>query len=587
MQHELKKIIAAAILTLQTEGKLPSALKQPEIQIERTRERKFGDFASNIAMLLAKGQGLNPREVASWLVAALPKVDLITKVEIAGPGFINFYLAPFTWQKIVGEILNAGANYGRVDLGKDESILLEFVSSNPTGPLHVGHGRGAAFGATLANLLQAAGFKVHCEYYVNDAGRQMDILTISIWLRYLELVGENIHLPTNCYRGDYIIDIARRLHVEFGAKLQRQVEMLYQDLPLDADQGGDADFYIDAMVARAKDLLGKNDYEVIFQRGLTTILADMRQDLEEFGVTFQEWFHESWLFKNAAVAEGVERLQALGHVYEKDGAVWFRATTFGDEKDRVVIRENGQYTYFASDIAYHLNKYERGFDRIIDILGSDHHGYTPRIRAFLSAAGLDVNKFLVLFVQFAILYRGKTKVQMSTRSGTFVTLRELRNEVGNDAARFFYIMRKNDQHLDFDLELAKSQSKDNPVYYIQYAHARICSVMRQLIERQLDWKQEEGLQALHLLTGDYEEILLKTLAHYPSTLEAAALRYEPHLLAHYLLELANFFHTYYNAEQFLVTDDALRNARLCLINAVKQVLANGLVLLGVSAPEMM
>ena len=587
MQNKLKQLLADALASLQADAKLPADLVASlPINIERTRNPEHGDFASNIAMLLTKDVGMRPRDLAALIISALPACALIDQVLVAGAGFINFYLTKSAQRKVIADVLQLGEKYGCCDIGLGQSAIVEFVSSNPTGPLHVGHGRGAAYGASVADLLETIGYKVHREYYVNDAGRQMHILATSIWLRYLELSGEDIALPSNCYRGDYIVEIARRLRVEYAEKLRRSVELLYQDLPIDGKDGGDADFYIDAMVARAKDLLG-DDYEAIFQRGLTTIIADIREDLEEFGVVFQEWFYESALHKSGDVARSIARLHELGHIYEKDGATWFRATDFGDEKDRVVIRENGQYTYFAADIAYHLNKYGRGFDLIVDVLGSDHHGYAPRVQAFLKAAGLDVSKLIIPLVQFAILYRGKTKVQMSTRSGEFVTLRELRKEVGNDAARFFYVMRKNDQHLDFDLDLAKSQSKDNPVYYIQYAHARVCSVYRQLEERNLDWDMTEGLLNLHLLAKEHEDVLVRCLGRYAEVLQQAALKYEPHLVAHYLQELANDFHAYYNAEQFLVDDAKLRYARLCLIAATRQVLKNGLFLLGVSAPETM
>lgn len=587
MQNKIKQLLVDALASLQADAKLPADLVTSlTIQIERTRNPEHGDFASNVAMLLTKDVGIRPRDLAALIIAALPACDFVDQVLVAGAGFINFYLTKNAQHKVIADVLQLGEKYGCCDIGLGQSAIVEFVSSNPTGPLHVGHGRGAAYGASVADLLEAIGYKVHREYYVNDAGRQMHILATSIWLRYLELSGEEITLPGNCYRGDYIIEIARRLHVEYKEKLRRSVESLYQDLPIDGKDGGDADFYIDSMVARAKDLLG-DDYEAIFQRGLTTIIADIREDLEEFGVVFQEWFYESTLHKSGDIARSIARLHELGHIYEKDGATWFRATAFGDEKDRVVIRENGQYTYFAADIAYHLNKYGRGFDLIIDVLGSDHHGYAPRVQAFLKAAGLDVSKLIIPLVQFAILYRGKTKVQMSTRSGEFVTLRELRKEVGNDAARFFYVMRKNDQHLDFDLDLAKSQSKDNPVYYIQYAHARVCSVLRQLEERNLDWDMTQGLLNLHLLSKEHEDVLVRCLGRYAEVLQQAALKYEPHLLAHYLQELANDFHAYYNAEQFLVDDVKLRHARLCLIVATRQVLKNGLFLLGVFAPETM
>ncbi|EKE00764.1 MAG: hypothetical protein ACD_21C00283G0004 [uncultured bacterium] len=586
MQQQIKKLITESISKLQQQSKLADDLPFV-VNVDPTKSSEHGDFSSNIAMLLAKNLRLNPIDLAKIIAAEIPISNIIKNVEVAKPGFINFYLTDQAHHEIINAIINSKDKFAYRDLGKDKMVMVEFVSSNPTGPLHVGHGRGAAFGATVANLLETMGFKVHREYYVNDAGRQIHVLALSIWLRYLEIDRELPHFPESGYRGGYVIDISRKLKEEHGESLHRPLEFLYQDLPADASDGGDKDFYVDTMVQRVRSLLGEKDYQLIMQAGVDEIVSDIKADLEEFGVAFDEWFLESHLVKNGDVQKGIEKLKEHGCVYTKDEAVWFRATDFGDEKDRVLVRANGQTTYFASDVGYHLNKYERGFDKIIDVFGSDHHGYAPRINAFLKAMGLDLNKLEILLVQFAILYRGKQKAQMSTRSGEFVTLRQLREEVGNDATRFFYIMRKNDQHLDFDLDLAKSQSADNPVYYIQYAHARICSVMRQLEEKQLSYDSKKALVTLHRLDTSHEKAILRRLARYSITLQAAAMNYEPHLLAHYLRELANDFHAYYNAQQFLVEDTELRNARLCLINATKQVLVNGLVLLGVSAPEIM
>ena len=464
---------------------------------------------------------------------------------------------------------------------------MEFVSANPTGPLHVGHGRGAAFGATVANLLEAMGFQVHREYYVNDAGRQMNILATSVWLRYLELGGESIPFPANAYRGDYVRDIAAMLHAEHGDAYAVPAAQMLAGLPPDEPQGGDKESYIDALTERCKTLLGDNRYRYVFELGLNSILDDIRDDLKGFGVEYEEWYSERSLADSGAVNRAIERLREAGHIYEKGGALWFRSSGLGDEKDRVVQRENGQTTYFASDIAYHMEKFERGFDWVIDVWGADHHGYVPRVKAALQTMGLDPSKLDVLLVQFAILYRNGVRAQMSTRSGEFVTLRDLRQEVGNDAARFFYVMRKSEQHLDFDLDLAKSQSNDNPLYYIQYAHARVCSVVRQLQEKGLSWDKALGMAQLSLLSEVHEEALLVVLSRYAEVLEAAALNHEPHQLAHYLRELAYGFHAYYNAHTFLVDDAALRDARLNLVLAVRQVLNNGLTLLGVSAPEAM
>ena len=586
MKQHLAELLQHAVDRLKADGVLPA--DQPvEIGLERARDRKHGDFASNLALTLAKAARRKPRELAEALVAALPDSERVDKVEIAGPGFINFHLSPAAWYAVVGTVLEEGETYGRSQLGEGRPIQVEFVSANPTGPLHVGHGRGAAYGATVADLLEAVGYRVHREYYVNDAGRQMDILAVSVYLRYLDLCGEDVPFPSNGYQGDYVWDIGASLHRRHGDALRHTAAELLDGVPPDEADGGDKEAHVDGLIARTKALLGEAHYREVFDLGLESILDNIRRDLEEFGVVYDEWFSERSLTESGAVERAIERLKASGHLYEKDGAWWFRSTDFGDEKDRVVVRDNGQTTYFASDIAYHMNKLERGYERVIDVWGADHHGYVPRVKAALKALGDDPSKLDVLLVQFAILYRGGQKVQMSTRSGEFVTLRELRHEVGNDAARFFYVMRKCEQHMDFDLDLAKSQSADNPVYYIQYAHARVMSVMRQLEEKGLAWDRDAGAAALPRLTEKHEQSLMVRLSRYPELVEAAALHHEPHLVAHFLRELANDFHTYYNAHQFLVEDAGLRNARLNLIQATRQVIANGLGLLGVSAPERM
>ena len=590
MKQQLASLIQTAIDTLQGQGVLPADLS-PKIQIDRTRDASHGDYACNIALMLAKPAKCKPRDLAEQIVAALPATEQVAKVAIAGPGFINFTLTDAASFAVVGAVLEAGEAYGRSNVGNDKSVQVEFVSANPTGPLHVGHGRGAAYGAAVSDLLAAVGFKVHREYYVNDAGRQMDILAASVWLRYLDLCGENANdelpFPVNGYKGDYVWDIAATLHRENGDAYRHAAAIVLSNLPKDESDGGDKEQYIDAVINRAKELLGDVAYRSIFDAGLNSILDDIRRDLEGFGVVYEEWFSERSLMESGAVGQAIERLKDAGHLYEEKGAWWFRSTDFGDEKDRVVVRDNGQTTYFASDIAYHMQKLERGFDRVIDVWGADHHGYVPRVKAALTALGDDADKLDVLLVQFAILYRGGEKAQMSTRSGEFVTLRELREEVGDDAARFFYVMRKCEQHMDFDMDLAKSQSSDNPVYYIQYAHARVCSVLRQMDEKGLTHNSDNGLANLAMLTEPHEQGLLTKLARYPEFVESSALNHEPHQLAHFLRELANEFHTYYNAHQFLVEDVAVRDARLCLIKATRQVIANGLGLLAVSAPESM
>lgn len=585
MKAQLQKLIATALSSLQQEGILINC-EADRIQIERTRDKRHGDFASNISMVLAKEARRNPRDLAELIVNHLPKHLWIEKVEIAGPGFINFTLTLSASQAVVSQILDQKEIFGRSNLGQDKHIHLEFVSANPTGPLHVGHGRGAAYGDTLARLLTAIGYKVHREYYVNDAGRQMDILTASLWLRYLELCGEPLPFPTSGYRGSYIRDIAQGLKAEKGNVFHRPVAEILAGLPLDAP-AGDKEQYIDALIQKTKHLLGESDYRQIFNRGLSAILTDIREDLAEFGVTYHQWFSERSLMETGVIQQAVEQLRDSGYLYQQEGAWWFRSTDFGDEKDRVVVRENGQLTYFASDIAYHLNKLERGYSHLIDVWGADHHGYISRVKSSLQALSIDPQKLEIKLVQFAILYRGKERVQMSTRSGEFITLRELRHEVGKDAARFFYIMRSSEQHMDFDLELAKSQSNENPVYYIQYAYARITSVFRQLEERELTWDPAQGKAQLEQLNQSHERALLDRLPRYPEAVENAAIQRAPHLLAYYLLELARDFHIYYNAHIFLVDISKLRNARLALIAAVQQVIKNGLTLLGVSAPESM
>ncbi len=586
MKSQLTELVTAAIRTLQGDGGLPPDIPL-NIQIERTRDPRHGDYACNIAMMLAKPAKSKPRELAEKLVAALPASGIVDRVDIAGPGFINFTLKKQAVLSVIPAILEAGENYGRSNLGAGKKIQVEFVSANPTGPLHVGHGRGAAYGAAVADLLAAVGFEVHREYYVNDAGRQMDILAVSVWLRYLELCGEELPFPSNGYKGDYVWDIAAKLHRENGDKFHHAWAVFAQPLPADEAEGGDKEKYIDAVILQAKTYLGETDYRFIFDTGLNYILDDIRDDLMQFGIVYENWFSERSLTEGGAVSRAIARLQESGHTYEKDGALWFRSSDYGDEKDRVLVRDNGQATYFASDIAYHMDKLERGFERVIDVWGADHHGYVPRVKAALRALGDDADKLDVLLVQFAILYRGGEKVQMSTRSGEFVTLRQLRKEVGSDAARFFYVMRKCEQHLDFDLDLAKSRSNDNPMYYIQYAHARVCSVFRQMEEKGLDYDEEIGLANLTRLAEPHEEAIITRLCRYPEVVESAALQHEPHQLAHYLRELANEFHTYYNAHQFLVDAGELRHARLSLIGATRQVIANGLGLLGVSAPEKM
>lgn len=573
-------------MDLKREGLVPEHAA-PELTVERTRSPEHGHFASNLAMVLAKAARSNPRDLAQRIVDNLPDSTHVEKVEIAGPGFVNFFLTPGAFQSLAREVREAGEAYGRSDLGKGECVTVEFVSANPTGPLHVGHGRGAAFGASVANVLKASGFDVHREYYVNDYGRQMNILAASVWLRYLELCGEKIRFPDNGYRGDYIYEIARGLRERHGDAFRHDSTSVFDGVPADEADGGDKEAHIDALVGRAREFMGEDDYRVCFDTALDAILDDIREDLAGFGVTFDEWFSERSLYDTGAIQHAIERLDERGHLYEKDGATWFKATEFGDRKDRVVVRNNGDTTYFASDIAYFLNKMERGFDHALYVFGADHHGYIQRMKAAASGLGANPDQMEILLVQFAVLYRGGEKLAMSTRSGEFVTLRELREEVGTDAARYFYVSRSNDQHLDFDLDLAKAESADNPVYYIQYAHARIASVFGQLREKGLSHSEAVGDAALDRLTEPHEMQLLGELGEFPDIVAAAATGRAPHLIAHHLREVANRFHTWYNACTFLVDDDKLRGARLNLCQATRQVLANGLALLGVSAPDKM
>jgi arginyl-tRNA synthetase len=557
--------------------KVAPASLAPGIVLEKPRLAEHGDYACNVALQLAKQLKRAPREIADRLVAALPESPHLERAEVAGAGFINLFLKRSFKQQIVNRILEAGNGYGRGLLGQRKKVLLEFVSANPTGPLHVGHGRGAAYGASLASVLTAAGFDVTREFYVNDSGRQMDILALSTWLRYLELCGKAVPFPANAYQGQYVRSMAHAIHTEHGARFGRD-EGVFTTALAEADE----EARLDALIELAKRTLGV-DYDTIHGFALKEQLKDGRTDLAEFGVTFDDWFSERSLYDSGRVERALQRLEERGHVYEKDGARWFRSTTYGDEKDRVVRRENGQYTYFASDIAYHLEKFERGFDIAINVWGADHHGYIARVKGALAALGLNPERLTIALVQFAVLYRGGQRVSMSTRSGEFVTLRELRNEVGNDAARFFYVLRKADQHLDFDLDLAKSQSNDNPVYYVQYAHARVCSVLGQ-------WGGDAAELAgadVAALASEHETALLARLLEYPDAVENAARDLSPHLIAFYLRELAAEFHSYYNATRLLVEEESVKRARLALAGAVRQVLRNGLALLGVSAPDRM
>ena len=585
MKEHIRSLLERSLAALRDEGDL-TLDPLLDIVVERSRGDGHGDFASPVALALARVARCKPREIAERIRARLPESASIASVEIAGPGFINFSVATEAFTETVRRILGAGVQSTRPALGEGRRVQVEFVSANPTGPLHVGHGRGAANGASIANLLEAAGFDVQREYYVNDAGRQMHILALSVWLRYLERRGRVVPFPSNGYRGAYVHDIAAGLERRVGGDFVVDVESLTNGIPADAPAGGDKEAHVDALIARARSLLGTQRYEQVFAHARDVEVDEIRADLEEFGVVYDKWFSERSLVDAGDVERAVARLRERGHVYERDGAQWFRSTAFGDEKDRVVVRENGESTYFASDIAYAANKFERGFERAIYVWGADHHGYIARVKAAVEALGYDRRAVEIPIVQFANLYRGGERVQMSTRSGEFVTLRELREEVGTDAARFFYVMRRCEQHLDFDLELAKSRSNDNPVYYVQYAHARISSVLRQCEERGM--VPGVGPEAAFDTLVEAEPIaLMRTLARYPEVLANAARALEPHQLATWLREVATLLHGFYNAHTFLVDDDAVRGARLSLAVATRAVLADGLALLGVSAPDSM
>ncbi len=566
----------AALFESALEAVAPEA-RGTAVILDRPKQASHGDYACNLALQLSRQLRRNPREIAAAIIDHLPPSPHVARAEIAGAGFINLFLQPAAKRDVVRRIFAAGDRYGHSTLGQDRRVQIEFVSANPTGPLHVGHGRGAAYGSALSNLLAAAGFEVTREFYVNDAGRQMDILALSAWLRYLQAHGESVAFPGDGYRGDYVRDIGAQLAGAHSDRLVRPAAIL--PVPVAGDA---ADAALDVLIAAAKAGLGE-DWWTVHRFALDAMLADQRNDLGEFGVHYDVWYSEQSLHTSGAVERAVQRLHDAGHLYLQDGALWFRSTTFGDEKDRVVRRDNGAYTYFASDIAYHAEKFDRGFDIVIDVWGADHHGYIARVKGALQALGYDPARLEIALVQFAVLFRGGEKIAMGKRSGDFVTLRELREEVGNDAARFFYVLRKSDQHLDFDLDLAKSQSNDNPVYYIQYAHARVCSVL-------LGWGGNEADladAALDCLDSAAEMQLLQLLIDYPETIEAAARDFAPHAVAFHLKDIAAAFHSWYNGTRFLVDEPAVREGRLALALATRNVLRTGLTLLGVTAPDKM
>ncbi len=577
MKHTIQALLAQAAESL-------GISVPPAAKIESTRDPSHGDLASNLALVCAKQLGKPPRDIAQQLIEALPADPAVTRVELAGPGFLNFFLASDGYHDLLRNIVGQGSAFGQSDQYQDQKVLVEFVSANPTGPLHVGHGRGAAYGDCLARLLKAVGYGVEAEYYVNDAGRQMDILALSVWLRYQEQAGENVEFPSRAYQGEYVRESAQRLAAK-SQDYRRPTAELFQGLPADDADHGDA--RLDALIAGAKQALGAQQFAEVLAHVLQEQLAGIADDLSAFRVHFDHWASEKAVVERGEVSAALDRLAAGNHTYKRDGALWFASSRFGDDKDRVLLRANGTATYFANDIAYHLDKLERGFDRLVDVWGADHHGYVKRMEAAVHALTGQAHKLDVQLVQFVSLLRDGEKVSMSTRAGTYETLQDLREEVGVDAARYFYVLRSNDQHLEFDLALATQKSNDNPVYYVQYAHARIVSVFRQLREKQLDFDQTSAAQYLDQLSAEGERELLKLLARYPEVVLSAAQQLAPQLIVHYLREAAEQYHRYYNSSAFLVDDQELRAARLYLNLAVKQVLCNGLDLLGVAAPDAM
>ena len=581
MKQELSGLIRQALIRLEDKGDVPAGTAKIEIQIERTRQKSHGDFASNVSLALAKRAGKNPRELAEKITHALPETNKVKKVEIAGPGFINFFVDESQAFASIKTVLEQTDRYGQVNIGNRDLITVEFVSANPTGPLHVGHGRGAAFGDSLSRLLTFAGFQVHREYYFNDAGRQMDILALSVWLRYLEQLGIKIEFPVNAYQGEYIKDIAASIAVNYGNDFNSIMDDFFATA---VEQ--DEEAHLDQLIENMQHSLGQQNKDEVLKLCLDIQVKQIQDDLHEFRVDFDQWFSEGSLERSGAIDKALTLLKDQGHIYEKDGASWFRASEFGDEKDRVVIRKNGRHTYFAADIAYMVNKIDRGFKKLIYIWGADHHGTIARMRAAFQALGHDLDQFIILLVQMASLYRGGERVSMSTRRAEFVTLEQLRQEVGVDATRFFYNMRKNEQQMEFDLDLAKSQSNDNPVYYVQYAHARVCSIFRQAEEKQITMNAIEQIDLSHL-NVEIEKDLATKLEVFPEVITTAARDFAPHQVTYYLRELAALFHSFYNQIKILDADDQTRQARLALVSAVQQVLKNGLTLIGVSAPEYM
>ena len=590
MKKKLIDLLTLALSSLAQESrKDPSNIK---IEIKENTDRKFGDYSTNLAMIASKIFSEDPNKLAKELIQRLPKNNVIKKIDVAGPGFINFYLEQISRTEILKTINSQKNLFGfNQTKGKiKKRILIEYVSSNPTGPLHVGHGRGAVYGSVLSSILKACGYEVDEEYYINDQGRQMDILALSVWVRYIQNFDKNILFPNKCYRGEYVKLLAERLkNKKEGVLLPSETvkEELSKMLNNEIKEEKELDFLIKIVKEKLQDT-----FEEIKVYSLKSILKTIKKDLKAFGVEHNLWFKESSMFNSSEdeisqIEEAILTLEKKKFIYEKEGALWFRSTDFKDEKDRVVKRENGETTYFASDIAYHSDKFKRGYNKIINIWGADHHGYLPRVKAALSAMGEDVTKFEVVFIQFAKLVRGKKKVSMSTREGEFTSLGELIEEVSPEAARFFYINRKGNQHLNFDLDLAKEESKDNPLYYVQYAHARICSIFKKANKENRSYDKALALKSLNCLERKQEAEVLQALKQFPDVINKAKDNYEPHLICYYLRDLAHTFHSYYSHEKILVEDEKELQAKLFMLSAVKQVIFNGLNLLGISSPESM
>jgi len=562
MKQHIRTLIRHAAKTAFEQGRLPSDMI-PEFMVEEPKLEAHGDFSTNLAMAMASSQKMAPRKIAEALLAHIQDSEkILLKTEIAGPGFINFFIAPGAWHPILREIHEKDEQYGASDIGKGQKIQIEFVSANPTGPLHFGHGRGAAVGDSIANILAFCGYDVHREYYINDSGRQITTLGRSVFLRYKELFGENIAFPEDCYQGDYIRDLAQRL-----------VRTNEGDIIIDNDGNliiTDESSQIDHFAKYAS-----ND-----------LLQNIRQTLEDFGVRFDNWYSEQSLYDSGKVDAMILDHQGKGLMYEKEDALWFKTSDFGDEKDRVVVRANGQTTYFASDIAYHIEKFQRGFDKVIDVWGADHHGYIPRVTAALEAAGQNKEKFQVILIYMVNLFRDGQPVAMSKRSGEFITLKDVVDEVGKDAARFIFLTRHYESPLDFDLELAKKKTNDNPVFYVQYVHARISSIIAKSLEMGIDAGAWDDA-AMAMLIEPEDIGLIKAISRYPEVVKQSAQSSEPHRITYFLMNLSAAFHAYYNRNRVLGDDPLLSRARLYLISAVKKTIRNGLKLLGVSAPEKM